>query len=861
MKTTTPPAGAQGTTAVGRGKLGTFGGVFTPSILTILGIILFLRVGFVVGSAGLTRALAIILIANAISLLTSISLAAIATNMRVKGGGDYYLISRTLGVEYGGALGLVLFLAQSVSVGFYAIGFGEALGDALGMAPGLFARTVAAAAVASLFVLAWLGADWATRFQYVVMSVLAAGILAFFAGGLPGLDATMLRSNLEPTPVVGPDGGISQLPFWAIFALFFPAVTGFTQGVSMSGDLRDPGRSLPRGTFAAVWLSLLVYVAVAIVLAGTVPSSELVGSFGAMRKVALVPLLVDAGVIAATLSSALASFLGAPRILQSLAGDRIFPFLLPFAHGSGPARNPRRGVVLTGAIALGTIALGNLNAIAPVVSMFFLISYGLLNYATFVEARAKSPSFRPRFRLFDARLSLLGALGCLGGMLAIHPTAGAIAGALVFAVHQYVSRTVSVERWADSARSQLFQHVRQDLLGIAREPEHPRYWRPVLLAFSDHRERRRRILQFATWLEGGSGLTTLVHLAAGEEPGAGRRRQALEEELREEVRRFGLPAFVRAVVSSDPRIAVPTLLQSYGLGPLRPNTALLNWFDRRDVPDGEAGLRNYGEYLRVALRFGCNVVILAAGEVDFERVEATPSRERTIDVWHRDNASGRLMLLLAYLTTRTEIWSDASIRLLASMPEEGEERKTAMERLEEMLRDARIEAEVVPVPRIDPQTILEHSAETSMVFLPMRLEDDQPKSPFGGDLDELAGGLGIVALTLAAEDITLDAEPEAGAVGEAAVSKAERTARRAEKDARKSETAAAKAEEQVEEARQAGEVSETLAALESERDRLKEKAEKAKRRAAKAQARAETAREEAKSRPEAQAGGADAEDS
>jgi amino acid transporter len=215
-------------------KLGTFGGVFTPSVLTILGIILFLRLGFVVGSAGLMKALVIIAIANAISVLTSISLSAVATNLKVKGGGDYYLISRTLGVEFGGAIGLVLFLAQSVSIAFYCIGFGEAVSAIAGV-PAVTSQGVAFAAVALLFVLAWMGADVATRFQYVVMAILAGALASFYAGGFMRWDGGIAAANWGAG-----DGGTG---FWVLFAIFFPAVTGFTLGVSMSGDLKGRRRA------------------------------------------------------------------------------------------------------------------------------------------------------------------------------------------------------------------------------------------------------------------------------------------------------------------------------------------------------------------------------------------------------------------------------------------------------------------------------------------------------------------------------------------------------------------------------------------------------------------------------------------
>ena len=185
------------------GTLGTFAGVFTPSILTILGIILFLRTGYVVGNAGLANALIILALANGISVLTTFSLSAIATNLKVKGGGDYYLISRTLGLEFGGAIGIVLYLAQSVSIAFYCIGFGEVLARILPVQGDHYAQMIAAGAVAFLFIFAWLGADWATRFQYVVMTILVAALLSFFIGGIQKWNNALLIRNWA-----APDSGL-----------------------------------------------------------------------------------------------------------------------------------------------------------------------------------------------------------------------------------------------------------------------------------------------------------------------------------------------------------------------------------------------------------------------------------------------------------------------------------------------------------------------------------------------------------------------------------------------------------------------------------------------------------------------------
>jgi amino acid transporter len=332
---------------VPKGTLGTFAGVFTPSVLTILGIILFLRLGYVVGNAGLGATLLILLLANGISVLTSVSLSAIATNLKVKGGGDYYVISRTLGHEFGGAIGIVVFLAQSVSIAFYCLGFGEVIANLIQADINFLPQIIASAAVSFLFILAWLGADWATKFQFVVMAVLFAAIVSFFIGGFIRWDAELLIQNWSSPQ--------TNLSFWILFAIFFPAVTGFTQGVSMSGDLKDPGKSLPRGTFAAVGVSIVVYFLSSVLFAAALPTDVMISDYGAMNKVALFGSLITAGVIAATLSSAMASFLGAPRILQSLAADKIFPFLNPFATGAGPTSNPRRGVLLSAGIAYATL--------------------------------------------------------------------------------------------------------------------------------------------------------------------------------------------------------------------------------------------------------------------------------------------------------------------------------------------------------------------------------------------------------------------------------------------------------------------------------------------------------------------------
>ena len=655
----TVPAPTPGrTNTAGRRLLGTFGGVFTPSVLTILGIILFRRLGYVVGSAGLLRALLMLALATAIAVHTSTSLSAIATNRKVKGGGDYYLISHSLGVEYGGALGVLLFLAQAISVAFYCVGFGEAVAAIVGGGD-LVVRVVAVMAAAGLFGLAYAGADLATRFQFVIMAILAAALASFFVGAYAAWDPVLLRASLSPDPAA------TRLSFWPLFAIFFPAMTGFTQGVSMSGDLKDASRSLPLGTFLAVGLSTVIYGAAIVMFAAARPLDNLAVDYESMGRVASVSWLIDAGVLAATLSSALASFLGAPRILQALASDRLFTGLGPFAVVDAGTGNPRRAVLLTGLIAVVTIVVGDLNAIASVVSMFFLISYGLLNYATYVEATGASPSFRPRFRLYDARASLIGTFLCGAVMLAIDPMATTVAVALLFAGYQYLRWTAVPTRWRDSRRAYRYRRVKDGLRELADQDESPIDWQPQILVFTDTTERRARALTLASWISGGSGMITAVKLIEGDGgSAAGRARcREAEAELCAGLDEDGLDAYPLVVVAPDLAAASMTLLQAWGVGPIRANTVALNWLESEPGESATTSLR-YGRLLQRAIRLDQNVVVFDAGETDWVRLEETKPGRRRIDVWWFDDDSSRLALLFAYLMTRSDEWDDAPIVLL-----------------------------------------------------------------------------------------------------------------------------------------------------------------------------------------------------
>ena len=470
--------------------------------------------------------------------------------------------------------------------------------------------------------------------------------------------------------------------------------------------------------------------------------------------------------IAATLSSAMASFMGAPRILQSLAVDRIFSLLTPFAKVSEPSGNPRRGVLLSAGIAFVTIALGQLNLVASVVSMFFLISYGLLNYATYFEARTQSPSFRPRFKWFSPPLCLLGFVICLGAMLAIDLKSGAAAIAMLFAVYQYLKRTAGPARWADSARSHHLQQVRQHLLAAGEDPEHARDWRPQLLVFTQDSTRRGPLLAFAAWIEGGSGFTEAVQIVEGE-GSAAKKAQDLAHRTLAEAIAFGRHAMFPLTVSTpDLTLAMGILIQSSGIGPLRPNTVVLNWMGESAKSISGIGAYNYVKNLRLIFRQGKNLVVFRMDPESWTRLEAEPREGRRIDVWWQGNATSRLMLLLAHLMTRNEPWDKTTLRVLTSGDGMGIEAEK--EKLNKILEDVRIEAAAEIVENFDADTIVQQSADATFVFLPLKIEQNRIADPTGKSFERSLPRLPVSALVMAAEDIDLDAAPEEGLAAQVA---------------------------------------------------------------------------------------------
>lgn len=413
-------------------KYGTFGGVFVPTLLTILGVILFLRQGWVIGNAGLMGGWLIITLAFVIVTFTALSMSCITTNIRIKAGGAYSIISQSLGLEVGGSVGVPLYLAQTFAITMYIFGFREGW---LYIFPDYYAILVDITVFAILFAVAFLSAKLAFRIQYIILAVIIGALVSVGATVFTGvMDQSIQWWGDFPG---APENNFEGVSFWVVFAVLFPAATGIMAGANMSGELKNPKKSIPMGTLWAIAISYVIYMASGYWMTKVAPVDELVSNYNVMIDYAFWPPAVLGGLLGATFSSALASIVGAPRILQALGDHKIFPGGDMFSKLSENGE-PRNAILMTGGLVLATLLLRDLNTIAPLITMFFLITYMMVNLVVFVEQRMDMISFRPTFNI-PKFVPFLGTVGCLFTMFIINSTFGLIALGFVLVTYLYLS--------------------------------------------------------------------------------------------------------------------------------------------------------------------------------------------------------------------------------------------------------------------------------------------------------------------------------------------------------------------------------------------------------------------------------------
>ena len=697
--------------------LGTFLGVFTPTVLTILGVILYLRLGWVVGNAGIGGALLIVGLSHVITISTALSMSALATNMRIGVGGAYFIISRSLGLEIGGALGIPLYLSQTLSVTLYAFGLAEGVRI---IWPGAPVQLLAAVIVVGVVLIAARSAVLALKLQLPLMIFIGLSLISLVVGvGWP------------PDPQVPMMGTWEDGDFWAVFAIFFPAVTGILAGVGLSGDLKDPSKSIPLGVLSAVAVGLVVYLIAPLILGSGADEATLRSDPLVWMELAWFSPVVVIGLWGAILSSALGSVLGAPRTLQALAQDGLVPRKVgALDEESG---EPMVALRITGVVAFLAVALGDLNAVATVVTMFFLTTYGMLNLAAGLEALVQDPSFRPRIRV-PWWVSLAGGLGCFIAMFAINPWACVTALFIEAVIWWWIERRSLEATWGDVRTGLWMATARFAMLKLRRARRDPRNWRPNVLVFTADLARSVGMVEMASDLSQRNGIVTVCTLMIGDVENHGdlaaliaRNHGILAEE--------GLDAFCEVAAVHDMDAGVVTVAQSNGFAGVSSNMVMLGW------PGTDAKAEHLGRLLGLVRRLaGLEKSTMIMRPV----VNSRKAGGEIIVWWKGRESNGDLMLLLAHLLTLSASWREQHIALKAVV-DTAEEVGPIKAEFEAMLEEIRIHASVeiiVREPEQNPVEIIRaRSQDASLIFVGMSIPPAGDEVAYAGRLLGMLDGL------------------------------------------------------------------------------------------------------------------------
>ena len=614
-------------------RFGTFSGVFTPSILTILGVIMYLRFPTILGQAGLVNTLGIIVVAHIISVTTSLSLASLATDKTVKTGGTYFMISRSLGLPIGGTLGIALYIGLSFSVSLYILGFAESFLSVLNIEPTLNnIRLAGTTFLIIVTILTLISTKLVLRTQFFIMGAMVLSLLSIFFG-----QHDFAPTHINMTPIA------NAAPFMLLFGIFFPAVTGFEAGVAMSGDLKDAKKSLPLGAISAVAVGFVLYVILAFFYAYTVDANMLANDSEILYKISLVPALVVAGIWGATLSSAFGSILGAPRILQAIAMDKMSHSF--FARGTRKNNDPRNALFLTFVLALGGILIGELDVIARVVSMFFITTYAFLNLASAIE-KWSSSDFRPAFKV-PGIVSIVGALAAFIVMILLDFLAFAGAVVVMAGLFFYLKRKQLALESGDAWGSFWTNLAKHSLLKLSREKVEKRNWRPNIILFSGGKQVRPHLLDLGLSLTGKLGALTDFELII---PGYRPRLSKEDEKLDIAGKK---PAYFERKFHSDSLYdGVHDVTSIYGFSGFEPNMIMMGLSRNNKNPDLLPKIINHLKKRDLGAAF------LYYGEKAF-------GKKQCIDIWW--DGSGRHLdfaLSLARFLTLDADWQDADIRVL-----------------------------------------------------------------------------------------------------------------------------------------------------------------------------------------------------
>jgi len=720
-------------------KFGTFLGVFTPSVLTILGVMMYLRFGWVLGNLGLPLTLLTVLLASTITFITGLSASAISTNMKVGIGGEYYMISRSLGIQLGGAIGIPLFLCRTFSLTLYAFGLAESIAPfwpvEWGVPP---VQLMAALIIIFATAVAGKSANLSLKMQIPIMIAVGLSVIALFAGVLSGgFQAPEMVPNYHRS---APEG------FWFVFAVFFPAVTGFSAGIGMSGDLKDSKKSIPRGTILAIVTGTLIYVLILIALSVT---SKVDGASMARIDTTALPIwskiaflgmvLVYPGLWGAILSSAFGSILGGPRVLQALSLDKIAPKILGRTSKTG---QPTIATWVTGGIALLAVALGDLNAVGRWVTVFFLTLYIAINLAAVIERLVGDLSYRPTIKVHWI-ISLFGCIGAGVVMFLINPIACVIAISVELAIYWYLKRKALKSSWGD-VRAGLWSSIaRIALIKLKEKHSTARNWRPNILLFSSNPSRLMKLTRIANWFSQNKGIVTVCRTLIGDIRDMDVDTQEIQRAMEVEFAKKKITAFPEAYIVPNFEEGIIGIIQANGLAGMQSNTVMFGW------TNGTDRIQRLLRIVRIVSSMKQNSILAYVPDTEML------STHNCIDVWWRGmQKNGDMMLLLAHLLNLNTEWRQAKVRLRTIVSSE-DEQNPMNEKLKSLIAESRITAKCdVFLKKINEDVIdLMHnsSKDADIVFIGLALPEKNSEEEFAENLDKLVVGFKSTILVRNAE--------------------------------------------------------------------------------------------------------------
>jgi amino acid transporter len=667
-----------------RNGFGTMAVYFT-SISSILGAILFLRLGFAIGTLGFWGAILVILLGHLITIPTALAISELATNTRVEGGGEYFIISRSFGLKLGSTIGITLFLSQTISIAFYTIAFAESFQPFFVWFAEQFGYELPrqVISVPTLLILAYIilykGSGSGVKLLYIVNGLLLAALLFFFLG-------KPTESVQNATVLIHENFGFQNVNhFFLIFAICFPAFTGMTAGVGLSGDLRNPGKSIPIGTMLGTLTGLVVYVAVVWKFSVSASQAELLSEQLIMTRIALFGnIVIPIGLAACTSSSAIGAMIVAPRTLQAIALDKIFPFRrinMFFGSGKGEAREPKTASVFSFIIALIFILLGDVDSVAEIITMFFLITYGTLCLSSFLNHFGSPPSYRPRFKSYWF-ISLAGFLLSVWVMFMINPLYTFLAYIVIVLIYLFIEHNNKEKKGIvnifKGALFQLNRHL-QIYMQKHQSSMDKEEWRPAAICISANSFKREKVLYLMKWISYQHGFGTYFHFIEGYY----NRETHLESKeilkrLVDEQKEARSTLYIDTMISPSYTSAIAQIIQAPSISGMENNMVVFEYD------------KEHHDELRRILD---NINLVRSGDFDvciFADSENLIHPKNGIHVWIReeDTINENLMILLGYIILAHPDWKKSLIKIFIAHKKE--EQTSAKEDLFKRIAEGRL---------------------------------------------------------------------------------------------------------------------------------------------------------------------------